>query len=258
MLKLTRPLCILDLETTGTSPDKDKIVQICIIKINPDGTRVVKTRYVNPEIPIPESATAVHKITDLMVKEEPTFLRIAYNLYEFIKGCDIAAYNGNTFDVPMLYNEFYRVGIIWDLQDIAIVDAMNIFKIKETRTLEAAVEFYCFGQKHVNSHDAEKDADATYNVLLGQIDTYEELQSMDMEQLSKFSNYGRQRADVHNKFYIDDNGDYVINFGQQHKGKLAKTELGFIEWMMNPDKNFSPDTRRHCEIILKKYSTQNT
>ena len=253
--KLTRPLCSIDLETTGTKTSEDRIVQISVIKIFPDGTREKRTRYVNPEMPIPEGATAAHGITDDMVKDEPPFSRIAYQLHLFVKGCDILAYNGNGFDVPLLYNEFARAGVVWDLTDIYIVDAMNIFKRKEERTLEAAVKFYCF-EEHIGAHDAEKDAQATISVLEGEIDVYEELQEMDIQALSKFSNYDSERADVHGKFCFNENGEYVINFGS-NKGKLASAEIGFVEWMMRPDKNFSPDTIKHCQKIIELHKSKN-
>jgi len=248
-LKLTRPICSLDLESTGTSVDKDRVVQISIIKVFPDDRpREIKTRYINPEMPIPAEATAKNHITDEMVKDQPTFRQIARGLFEFIKGCDILSYNGNTFDIPMLYNEFLRAGIEWDTEDILFVDSCQVFKIKESRTLEAAVEFYC-GEQHVNAHDAQYDALATISVLDGQLEMYGDLAEMTIEELALFSNYGNKRADVNGKFTINDKGDYVINFSV-HKGKLAKDEIGFIDWMMHPDRSFSPDTLRICKLIL--------
>ena len=248
-LKLTRPLCTIDLETTGTKVETDRIVEISIIKTFPDGRpREIKTRYVNPEMPIPESATAVHHITDEMVKDEPTFKQIAKGIFEFIKDCDIVTYNGNTFDNPLLYNEFARAGITWNIQDVLFVDSCVIFKIKESRTLEAAVLFY-LGIDHANAHDSKYDAEAAYNVLEGQLEMYEDLSTMTLEELALYSNYGKKRADIHNKFVLDDNGDYVINFGS-NKGVLAKDKIGFIEWMVSPERNFSPDTLRICNLIL--------
>ena len=250
-MKITRPLCTIDLETTGTKVDEDRIVQISIIKMFPDDKpREIKTRYINPEMPIPASATEVHHITDEMVKDHPTFRQIAKGLYEFIKCCDIASYNGNYFDVPLLYNEFYRAGVVWNLEDIALVDACQIFKIKESRTLEAAVAFYTMEQ-HVNSHDAYHDALATLSVLDGQMEMYDDLKEMTVEELALFSNYGNKRADIHNKFIINDKGEYIINFGT-NKGKRALDELGFIDWMMKPERNFSPDTIRVCKNILEQ------
>ena len=251
-LKLTRPLCFIDLETTGTKVETDRIVQISIIKIFPDDSpREIKTRYINPEMPIPAEATAANHITDEMVKDQPTFRQIAKGMYEFIKGCDIASYNGNTFDIPLLYNEFWRVGFEWKTEEVIFVDACSIFKIKESRTLEAAVQFYC-GEEHVNAHDAEYDALATMNVLDGQLEMYGDLAEMTIEELALFSNYGNKRADVHNKFHVNDKGEYVINFGQ-NRGELAKDKISFIEWMVHPDRNFSPDTLRICNVILNAH-----
>ena len=248
-LKLTRPLCTIDLETTGTKVDTDRIVQISIIKLYPDDRpREVKTRYINPEMPIPAEATDIHHITNEIVKDQPTFKQIAKGLYEFIKGCDIASYNGNTFDIPLLYNEFWRAGFHWNTEDILFIDACSNFKIKEGRALEDAVLFYC-GDQHVNAHDAQYDAEATLSVLEGQLEMYGDLAEMSIEELALFSNYGNKRADIHNKFVVNQNGEYVVNFGQ-HIGKLAKDEIGFINWMTDPQRNFSPDTLRICKIIL--------
>jgi DNA polymerase-3 subunit epsilon len=255
-LKLTRPVCVLDLETTGINIDLDRIVQIAIIKKFPDGSPdIEKVRYVNPDMPIPEGATAVHGITDLMVRDEPIFASIARGLYEFIYGCDIINYNGNSFDIPMLYNELYRCGIEWNTDDISFVDAMNIFKIKESRNLANAVKFYC-DKEHAVQHDARFDAMATFDVLEGQLGRYNDL-PIDIEQLALYSNFGRRRADVHNKFFIDDNGDYVINFGMKCKGQLAKNEIGFIQWMLHPERNFAPDTKKICYKILEQHSKDN-
>ncbi len=251
-LKLTRPICSLDLESTGTDVNVDRIVQIAVIKIFHDGRpREEKVRYINPEMPIPEGSTLVHGITDEMVKDQPPFRNISKGLYEFIKGCDFITYNGNNFDIPMLYNEFLRAGVLWNVEDIAFIDACQIFKIKEARTLEAAVAFYC-GEQHVNQHDAKYDALATIEVLDGQLEMYGDIAELSVEDLAIFSNYGNRRADIHGKFYVNDKNEYVINVGQ-NRGKLAKDNIGFIEWMLKPDKTFSPDTIRICNIIMNEY-----
>ena len=184
-LKLSRPIVFLDLETTGTDAAKDRIVEISLVKVHPNGDEEVKTRRINPGMPIPPAATAVHKITDEDVKDEPRFEQIAKSLAAYIDGCDLAGYNSNKFDIPVLAEEFLRAGVDIDLKKRRFVDVQNIFHKMEQRTLVAAYKFYC----HKNlekAHSAEADTLATYEVLKAQLDRYPELEN-DIDFLAKFT-----------------------------------------------------------------------
>ncbi len=251
-LKLKRPLIIFDCETTGVNSAEDRIIEISVIKILPDLSETITTRRLNPCMPIPAQASEVHGITDEMVKDCPTFADVAKALFNLIDGCDILGYNSNRFDVPLLYNEFARAGITWELSGVSLLDAGNIFKIKEERTLAAASRFY-LQEELEDSHSAESDAICTKRVFLAQLEKYEDIGSNTIEELAFISNFSKNRADVNGKFVIDDNGDYVINFSK-NKGKLAKDELGFLNWMLNCNPPFPADANEIARTILAKHS----
>ncbi|MEY3873439.1 MAG: hypothetical protein RL363_160, partial [Bacteroidota bacterium] len=163
-LQLTRPICFLDLETTGINVSTDKIVEIAIVKISPDGTQVIKRKLINPEMPIPKSASDIHGITNEMVKDAPTFKSVANEIKQFIEGADLAGYNSNRFDIPMLNEEFLRAGVSVDVESRKLLDVQKVFHMMEQRTLTAAYKFYC--QKNLeDAHSAEADAVATWEVL---------------------------------------------------------------------------------------------
>ena len=188
-LNLKRPIVFFDLETTGVDTSKDRIVEISMIKIMPDGEEITRTRKLNPTIPIPPEATAVHGITDDDVKDEPTFQQVAKSLAQFIQGCDFGGFNSNRFDLPVLVEEFLRAGVDVDLKRRKFIDVQNIFHKKEQRTLVAAYKFYC--DRDLNdAHSAEADTRATYEVLKAQIERYDDLEN-DVDFLAEYSQRGK-------------------------------------------------------------------
>lgn len=244
-LNLTRPLAFFDLEATGVDRENDRIVEISICKLMPDGSKQVKTRRINPTIPIPAGATEVHGISDDGVKNEPKFELLAPGILKFLEDCDIAGFNSNAYDIPMLFNEFQRAGIYWDYTKFRKIDAGNIFKINEPRTLSAAVKFYC-GRDMENAHSAEADILATVDVFMAQVEKYPDLPA-NLDELELFCNYGKPILDISGKFTTDDDGDIVFNFGAK-RGMKAKDELGLVQWMINKD--FPKDTLNICYNIL--------
>lgn len=234
-LNLTRPIVFFDLETTGTNITADRIVEISILKIWPDGTELERTRRVNPGMPIPAEATAVHHITDEDVAGEPTFSQIAKSLAQIFADSDIAGFNSNRFDVPLLIEEFHRAGIALNLSGIRFVDVQTIFHKKEQRTLSAAYKFYC-GNELEGAHSANADTRATYEVLMAQLDRYPDLVN-DVAALSEYSSHTRN-VDFAGRLIYDDNGVEIINFGK-YKGKVAEDVLckdqGYYSWIMQGD-----------------------
>lgn len=234
-LNLTRPIVFFDLETTGTNITADRIVEISILKIWPDGTELERTRRVNPGMPIPAEATAVHHITDEDVAGEPSFGQIAKSLAQIFADSDIAGFNSNRFDVPLLIEEFHRAGIALNLSGIRFIDVQTIFHKKEQRTLTAAYRFYC-DKDLEGAHSASADTRATYEVLMAQLDRYPDLVN-DVDQLSEYSSHSRN-VDFAGRLIYDDNGVEVINFGK-YKGKVAEKVLrddpGYYSWIMQGD-----------------------
>ncbi|MDE6753089.1 MAG: 3'-5' exonuclease [Muribaculaceae bacterium] len=250
-LKLERPLIFFDLETTGTNITHDRIVELSYIKVFPDGTEERKTRRLNPEMHIPEESSAIHHITDEMVANEPTFRQIAKSLLEIFSGSDIAGYNSNKFDVPLLMEEFGRCGLNFDVAGRRFIDVQNIFHKKEQRTLIAAYKFYC-GEELTGAHSAFEDTEATYKVLLGQLEMYDDLEN-DVEFLSKFSSVGRN-VDLAARIVLNDKDQPVFNFGK-HKGKTVKEVLrrepSFYDWIMQGD--FPKNTKDVLTQLKFKY-----
>ena len=234
-LKLKRPIIFFDLETTGVDTAHDRIVEISMVKVEPDGSKQVKTRRINPEMPIPAEATAVHGITDEDVKGEPTFKQIAKSLAKFIEGCDFGGFNSNRFDLPMLVEEFLRAGVDVDFKKRKFVDVQNIFHKMEQRTLVAAYKFYC-DKDLTDAHSAEADTKATYEVLMAQLDRYPDLQN-DINALAEFSARG-ETADYAGRIVYNDKGEEVFSFGK-HKGRVVsevfQEEPSYYAWMMNGD-----------------------
>lgn len=234
-LKLTRPICFFDLETTGTNVAKDKIVEISILKIYPNGNRESKTWLVNPEMPIPEASTAVHGITDDKVANEPTFRQISKEVYKMIKDSDLGGFNSDRFDIPLLAEELLRVDIDFDMKNTVSIDVQTIFHKMEKRTLEAAYKFYC--EKDLsNAHSAEADTMATYEVLLGQLERYPELEN-NVKKLAEFSTH-RQFVDFAGFIAMDEENNEIFAFGK-HKGKkvleVLDNEPGYFGWILNAD-----------------------
>ena len=234
-LQLHKPLCVFDLETTGTQVAKDKIVEICILKVNPDASRESKTWLVNPEMPIPAEASAVHGIYDADVANAPTFRDIAPKILELISGSDLAGFNSNRFDVPLLAEELLRAGLDFDLSKFRLVDAQTIYHKKEPRNLGAAYQYYC-GKEIVNAHSAEADVLATFEVLDAQVGKYDDLPK-DIAGLSDFS-FHSKFADLAGMIHFNDNNEEVFAFGK-YKGQVVKEvfqkDLGYYGWIQNAD-----------------------
>ncbi|MGL4227599.1 MAG: exonuclease domain-containing protein [Tannerellaceae bacterium] len=234
-LNLKNPIVFFDLETTGINISKDRIVEISYLKVYPNGDEEIKTRRVNPEMPIPAEATAVHGITDEDVAECPTFKTLAKSLATQIEGCDLAGYNSNRFDIPLLAEEFLRAGVDIDLSKRKFVDVQTIFHKLEQRTLSAAYKFYC-DRTLEDAHSAEADTRATYEILKSQLDRYPELQN-DINFLSEFSCF-TNNVDFAGRMIYNDKGEEVFNFGK-FRGKLVcdilKQEPGYYAWMMQGD-----------------------
>ena len=234
-LKLTRPLCFFDLETTGTDISKDRIVEIAIVKRLPDHSQENKVWRIHPEQPIPAEASAVHGITDAMVANAPTFKEKALEIYTFIKGCDLAGFNSDRFDLPLLVEELLRAEISFDFKKIKTVDVQTIFHKMEERTLSAAYRFYC--QKELkDAHSALADTEATHQVLLAQLERYDSLEPT-VDYLNGFSTR-RKTADFAGFIVYNKNDDMCFGFGK-HKGRkvtevLAK-EPGYFGWVLNAD-----------------------
>lgn len=241
-LNLKRPIVFFDLETTGTNITNDRIVEISVVKVMPDGSEIVKTRRINPGCPIPAEATAVHHITDEDVKNEPEFRKVARSLADFFAGCDIAGFNSNRFDIPLLDQEFQRAGVDFDFCKARFVDVQTIFHKKEQRTLVAAYKFYCGKDLGDEAHSAAGDTMATYEVLKAQLDRYEDLPN-DIEALSEFSSQNRN-VDFMGRLIYDEQRREVINFGK-YKGRLAeevlKNDPGYYSWIMQGD--FTKNTK---------------
>lgn len=234
-LNLKRPIIFFDLETTGVDTSKDRIVEISMVKIMPDGEEIIKTRQINPGMPIPVEATAVHGITDEDVKDCPKFSQVAKSLEQFIKGCDFGGFNSNRFDLPLLVEEFMRAGIDVDLKKRKFVDVQNIFHKKEQRTLVAAYRFYC-DKDLENAHSAQADTMATYEVLKAQLDRYPDLEN-DIDALAEYSSRG-ESADYAGRILYNDKGEEVFSFGK-YKGRsvaeIFEKEPSYYTWMMNGD-----------------------
>ncbi len=234
-LKLHKPLCVFDLETTGTQVAKDRIVEISILKVNPDASRESKTWLVNPGIPIPPETSAIHGITDEKVKDAPTFKEIASKVMDMIAGTDLGGFNSNRFDVPLLAEELLRAGLDFDLSKFKLVDAQTIFHKMEPRNLTAAYQFYC-KKELVNAHSAEADVLATFEVLDAQVGHYDDLPN-DIASLSEISSH-HKFADLAGFIAYDKEEKETFTFGK-YKGQRVKEvfqkDLGYYGWIQNAD-----------------------
>ncbi len=248
-LQLTRPICFLDLETTGINVSTDKIIEIAIVKIAIDGSSQVKRRLVNPEMPIPQGAIDVHGITNEMVKDAPSFKAIANEIKQFIEGADLAGYNSNRFDIPMLNEEFLRAGISVDIENRKLLDVQKVFHMMEQRTLSAAYKFYC--QKDLqDAHSAEADATATWEILEAQVAKYPQIGNT-VDSIVKFT--GEDHIIDFARRFVFENGVETFNFGK-HKGKpviqVLKEEPQYYDWMMKGD--FALHTKQKLTEILNR------
>ena len=235
-LNLKNPLVFFDLETTGVNITRDRIVEISVLKVHPNGKEETKTRRINPEMSIPPESTAIHGITDEDVKDCPTFKQVAKSFVDLLEGCDMAGFNSSRFDVPMLTEEFLRAGVDFDTDNRKFVDVQIIFHRKEQRTLEAAYAFYC-DKKLENAHSAEADVIATYEVLKSQLDKYNDLEN-DINFLSKEYSSFNNNVDLAGRIIFNDKGVEVFNFGK-HRGKsvieVLNKEPSYYSWMMDGD-----------------------
>ena len=251
MITLQRPLVFADFETTGTNVEKDRIVQYSFCKIFPDGQREIKTALLNPGIPIPAGATEIHGIKNEDVIGKPSFKDLSPKIFTFIENCDLGGYNSNSFDFPMLFFEFARAGITWNHSEVCLLDACNIFKIKESRTLAAAVKFYT-GKELEGSHDAEVDIMATVDVFFAQLEKYEDLPKT-LPELDIYCNYSKKRLDMKGCFVLSEDGKTILfNIGKDQKGKPAHSDYGFLSWMAYSEKKepFPPDTIALAKKIM--------
>lgn len=234
-LKLHKPLCVFDLETTGVQVAKDRIVEISILKVNPDASRESKTWLVNPGMPIPPETSAIHGITDEKVKDAPTFKEIASKVMDMITGTDLGGFNSNRFDVPLLAEELLRAGFDFDLNKFKLVDAQTIFHKMEPRNLTAAYQFYC-KKELVNAHSAEADVLATFEVLDAQVGHYDDLPN-DIASLSEISSH-HKFADLAGFIAFDKEDKETFTFGK-YKGQRVKEvfqkDLGYYGWIQNAD-----------------------
>lgn len=248
-LNLTRPIAFIDLETTGVNISNDRIVEIAIVKILPDGTRQVKRKLINPLIPIPSGASDVHGITDDMVKDAPSFKQVANEIKQFMDNCDMGGYNSNRFDVPMLIEEFLRAGVSFSVDGRKLVDVQKVFHMMEQRTLGAAYKFYC-NKVLDGAHSAEVDATATWEVLEAQIERYPQIGDT-VDSIVKFT--GEDDIVDFARRFVKENGIEVFNFGK-HKGKpvtqVLKEEPQYYDWMMKGD--FAMNTKQKLTEILNR------
>jgi DNA polymerase III subunit epsilon len=254
MLQLVKPLAVIDLETTGINLSTDRIVEIAIVKITTDGKKIVKRKLINPEIPISEVSREMHGITNEMVKDAPTFRQVANEIKQFLDNCDLAGYNSNRFDIPLLAEEFLRVGLEFDFSNRQLVDVQKIFHMMEQRTLSAAYKFYC-NKNLEGAHGAEADASATWEILEAQLSKYPQLGSS-VETI--ITCIGDDCIVDFARRMVMENGVEIFNFGK-HKGRavaeVLKAEPQYYDWMMKGD--FPMHTKQklteiYRRIVLKK------
>ncbi|RZL45443.1 MAG: 3'-5' exonuclease [Pedobacter sp.] len=264
-LNLKRPLAFFDLEATGINVGADRIVEIAVLKAMPDGTELILTKRINPQMPIPLVTSLIHGIYDEDIKDAQTFAEAAKEIAEFIGDADLAGYNSNKFDIPMLLEEFLRVGIDFDMSDRKFVDVQNIFHQMEQRTLKAAYKFYC-EKDIINAHSAEADIRATYEVLLSQLDKYHDTEFEDkkgvkskpvqnnIDALHEFTNMNKV-VDFAGRMVYNDKGEEVINFGK-HKGRTVESVLdaepSYYAWMKQGD--FPLYTKKKLDEIWARWS----
>jgi DNA polymerase-3 subunit epsilon len=255
-LKLSRPIVFFDLETTGLSIVKDRIVEISILKIFPNGNKESKTWLINPTIPIPQETIDIHGITNEKVASEPTFKEVHKEILEIINECDLAGFNSNKFDIPLLAEEFLRCEHDFSMDKINAVDVQNIFHKLEQRTLSAAYKFYC-DKELINAHSAEADTLATYEILLAQINKYDEINN-DVEFLSEFSKRGNKSIDIAGFIKLNDENKEIITFGK-YKGRTIKDiydeNPGYFSWINQAE--FPLYTKKILKDLVIKIKLEN-
>ena len=255
MLQLKKPLAVLDIEATGSNVTTDRIVEIAMVKYLPDGSRTVKRKIINPQLPIPKAITEIHGITDDMVKDAQTFKQAAHEIKQFLEHCDLAGYNCYRLDIPMLMEEFIRAEVEFELKSRKLIDVQKIFHTMEQRTLSAAYKFYC-NKPLEDAHSAEADAAATAEILFAQVERYPQLGNS-VETIVKA--VGEDNIiDFARRLAYDEKGVEVFNFGK-HKGRpiadVLKAEPQYYDWMMKGE--FPMNTKQklteiYTRIMLKK------
>ena len=254
-LKLEKPIIFFDLETTGINIATDRIVEIYMLKIFPNGNKESKEYLINPEITIPQEVSEIHGINNETVKDAPTFKEIAHEILEFIKNSNIAGYNSNRFDIPLLAEEFIRSNIEWNLKNIKTVDIQQIFHRLEKRTLEAAYKFYC-NKELVNAHSAKADTLATYEILIAQIKKYNELEN-DVQFLSDYSNNDNS-VDLAGFIRYNQNKKEIFSFWKYKNQKIEdiwKKNPGYFSWI---DKaSFPVHTKITIRNLINKIRLEN-
>jgi DNA polymerase-3 subunit epsilon len=245
-LQLQRPLAFFDLETTGTRIGQDRIVQIGIVRLTPDGERHSYQTLVNPGIPIPPEATAVHHLTDDMVKDAPFLEAVADIIRDELEGCDLSGFNLLRFDIPFLAEELHRVGVEWDPMECRVVDVQRIYHRMEPRDLSAAVKFFC-GREHTGAHDALSDVQATADVLLAQLERYGDALRPDIDFLGEFSGDRKRTPDPAGKLRFNEEGHVCLGFGK-YTGwpleRIGQNDPGYLQWLMT--KADMPGTTLHA------------
>ncbi|KEO75284.1 3'-5' exonuclease [Anditalea andensis] len=264
-LNIKTPLAFFDLEATGINISTDRIVEISIVKVHPNGKEEILTKRINPTIPIPKEVSLIHGIYDEDVKHAPTFKEASKELYQFLEGADLAGFNVLKYDIPLLVEEFLRAGIDFDIEKKNLLDAQKIFHMMEKRNLAAAYQFYC-GEMLENAHSAEADTIATYKVFTAQIEKYEGQVAEDLQgnKLGIIENdvkklhalLNEKMVDLAGRFIFNDEGVECFNFGK-HKGKtiaqVIKEEPGYYDWMMKGD--FPLDTKRKfTQVKLRNFN----
>lgn len=242
-LKLTKPIIIFDVETTGLNTTRDRIIQLCYIKVYPNGTEERKEYLINPEMPIPEDSIKVHHITNEMVASKPTFKQVANEIKQAFTGSDIAGFNSNRFDIPILVEEMNRAGVELDVTRCKFVDVQIIYHKREKRDLEAAYRFYCHKEMD-NHHDAMCDTETTYEVFKAQLEYYKDLSDKSIEELSQEFSAHNRNVDLAGRIIFNEQGKEVFNFGK-YKGQLVEEVLtkdtGYYGWMLRGD--FAENTK---------------
>jgi DNA polymerase-3 subunit epsilon len=250
MLQLKKPLAVIDIEATGSNPSIDRIVEIAIIKLMPDGNRTVKRKIINPQIDIPKIVTDIHGITNEMVKDAPAFKQVAHDIKQFMDGCDIACYNAYRLDLPILIEEFIRAEVEFEMKSRKIVDVQKIYHQMEQRTLSAAYKFYC-NKNLEGAHGAEQDASATAEILNAQLERYPQLGNS-LDSIIKAVG-DDQIIDFARRFIYNEKGEEVFNFGK-HKGRtiadVLKAEPQYYDWMMKGE--FPMNTKQKLTEIRTK------
>lgn len=251
MIRLSRPIVFYDLETTGLDPMEDRIISIAMIKIETDGNREIRETLINPEKTISNQITVLTGISDLDVANKPKFRQVSKAMYEFLKGCDIAGFNNNSFDNIFLNEEFGRCGIDYPEKNTKSIDVCQIFRLMERRDLFNAIKFYC--NKEIDQsllHGARQDTEFTIEVFLGMLEKYEDFSKKDVDYLHEFcKGENNNTVDLVGKIARNDDGDYIYTFGK-HKDKKIKDHLDYADWMLAD--NFPSNTKMHLRDIVKE------